>query len=241
MNDVVEDMSVDEGLSYFIGNPGKGVGKAFPKAERNYDAGTFYFNKVFSDGWLAQVSYTLSYLRGNWAGLFRPETGQLDPNITSDFDLVSLLTNRDGPLPGDRTHELKVYGAKDFIVTRWLDIDAGVTFRTHSGEPTNYYGAHPTYGVDESFLLPRGSGARLPWVHGVDTHLGVAIKLAKESSLVIGADIFNLFNFQAATAVDNTFTRSEVRPILNGTAADLPSKNATDHSSASLARSFARS
>ena len=47
-----------------------------------------------SNSWLAQVSYTYSYLRGNYAGLFRPETGQLDPNINSDFDLRSLLENR---------------------------------------------------------------------------------------------------------------------------------------------------
>ena len=56
-------------------------------------------------------SYTLSWLRGNIAGLFRPETGQLDPNINSDFDLISLLSNRSGYLPGDHRHSFKLFAA----------------------------------------------------------------------------------------------------------------------------------
>ncbi len=49
-------------------------------------------------------------------GSSSPETGQLDPNVNSDFDLVSLLPNRTGPLPGDRRHQIKVFGAKDFTI-----------------------------------------------------------------------------------------------------------------------------
>lgn len=224
MNSVIEDMSRDEGLTYFLGNPGEGIAKDFPKAARDYDAVTLYFNKIFSSGWLAQASYTISYLRGNYAGLFRPETRQLDPNINSDFDLVSLLPNREGPLPGDRTHQFKVYGAKDFDVTRWLGVNLGLSFRTRSGEPTNFLGAHPVYGGDEVFILPRGSGERLPWVHSFDGHLGLAYRLAKESELILSMDVFNIFNFQEVTAVDQTFTRSEVRPILDGTVDNVPGK-----------------
>lgn len=226
MNAIIEDMSRDDGLSYFLGNPGVGIAKDFPLASRDYDAVTLYFNKVFSNGWLAQASYTLSYLRGNWAGLFRPETGQLDPNINSDFDLVSLLANRDGVLPGDRTHQLKVFGAKDLQVTRWLNVNLGATFRTRSGEPTNFLGAHPTYGADEAFILPRGSGERLPWVHEFDGHVGAAWKLSRDSELIVGLDIFNIFNFQAVTATDNRYTGVEVRAISNGTVSDLPAADA---------------
>src|SRR6185369_11752376 len=116
LNRAIEDMSRDEANTYFIGNPGYGIARDFPKPVRDYDAGTVFFQKAFSSGWLGQASYTLSSLRGNYAGLFRPETGQLDPNINSDFDLRSLLVNHTGPLPGDRTHQLKLYGAKDFVL-----------------------------------------------------------------------------------------------------------------------------
>ena len=38
-------------------------------------------------------------MEGNYDGLYQVSTGQLDPNINSDFDLVSLTQNRNGPLP----------------------------------------------------------------------------------------------------------------------------------------------
>src|SRR5690606_33480187 len=110
-NRVVEDMSRDEATTYFIGNPGYGIAKDFPKARRIYDAVIVYFDKRFGRNWMMAGSYTLSWLRGNIAGVFRPETGQLDPNINSDFDLISLLDNRFGPLPGDRRHAIKVFTA----------------------------------------------------------------------------------------------------------------------------------
>src|SRR5205823_11643173 len=102
------------------------------------DAVSAYFTKSFSNNWLAQASYTYSYLRGNYAGLFRPETGQLDPNINSDFDLISLLDNRYGPLPGDATHQIKLFGAKVFPISNAMSIDLGVTYRGLSGSPMSY-------------------------------------------------------------------------------------------------------
>jgi hypothetical protein len=214
-------MSRDEAQTYFIGNPGSGIAKDFPKAERNYDAMTAFFQKTFADDWLAQVSYTLSYLRGNYAGLYRPETGQLDPNINSDFDLRSLSTNRTGPLPGDHTHDFKIFGARDFTLDSKQHVTVGSALRARSGAPTNYLGSHPLYGADEVFVLPRGSGDRLPWIYDVDLHLGYAFKLSSSSTLSITTDIFNLFNFQAVTARDERYTASDVQPIAGGNRGSL--------------------
>ena len=233
MNAVIEDMSRDDGSTYFIGNPSQGIARDFPAATRDYDQVTLYFTKNFSNQWLAQASYTLSYLRGNYPGLFRPESGQLDPNINSDFDLISLLPNRSGPLPGDRTHQLKIYGAKDFTVAKWLNINVGGTFRTYSGSPVSVLGGHVFYGPNEAFILPRGSYDRLPWVHTFDANLGFAFRLSKESELQLGVSIFNLFNFQAVTGVDQALTTDPVTPIPAdpatgrvADASDLPKKNA---------------
>jgi Carboxypeptidase regulatory-like domain/TonB dependent receptor len=220
-NRVIEDMSRDEAQTYFIGNPGYGIAKDFPKATRDYDAVTLYFQKSFGDLWLAQASYTASYLRGNWAGLFHPETGQLDPNINSDFDLITLLPNRQGPLPGDHTHSIKIYGAKDFILPGGVLVDLGLTFRTRSGEPATYFGSHPIYGTDQVYILPRGSGDRLPWVHDFDLHGGLGFKLGRESTLMVTMDMFNIFNFQGVIARDQRYTEDSVRPIVNGTPGDL--------------------
>jgi outer membrane receptor protein involved in Fe transport len=220
-NAVIEDMSRDEAQTYFLGNPGYGIASDFPKAQRNYDAVTFFFQKSFANTWLAQASYTVSSLRGNWAGLFRPENGQLDPNINSDFDLLSLLDNRYGPLPGDHTHQIKVFGAKDFIFKDRFLLNLGATYHSSSGSPTGYLGSHVTYGPDQAFILPRGSGARMPWAHGIDAHLGVGVKLAKESTAQLSIDAFNLFNFQAEVVRDQRYTQASVLPIKDGTAADL--------------------
>jgi TonB dependent receptor len=116
MGDVIEDMSRDEGTTYFLGNPGRGIAQDLPRARRDYDAVTAFFSKSFADSWFAQASDTWSSLRGNYAGLFRTETGQLDPNANSTFDIVSLLDNTDGPLPGDRTHVVKLFAAKEFLL-----------------------------------------------------------------------------------------------------------------------------
>jgi hypothetical protein len=209
MNEVIEDMSRDEAQTYFIGNPGHGVARDFPKATRDYDAVTVYLNKNFSDLWMAQVSYTWSSLRGNYSGLFRPESGQLDPNINSDFDLVSLLDNRTGPLPGDRTHSLKIFGAKEFVIGGSMSVNLGLTYTMTSGAPTNYMGSHYLYGPTEVFILPRGSGERLPLRHNVDSHLGFAYRLSKDSMIQLSVDVFNVFNFQGVTGIDQAYTAGE--------------------------------
>src|SRR6266700_591023 len=127
MNDVIEDMSRDEGTTFFLGNPGSGIASDFPTAQRNYDAGILTFTKIFSNLWLAQASYTLSYLRGNWEGLFRSQTAQLDPGTNSDFDLKSLTINRYGPLDADHLHEIKLFGARDIPVAPRHHINLGAT------------------------------------------------------------------------------------------------------------------
>ena len=221
MNNIVEDMSNDEGATFFIGNPGKGIASSFPDAKRNYDAGTAYFMKNFADQWLAQVSYTLSWLRGNIAGLYKAETGQLDPNSNATFDLKSLLINQNGDLPGDHRHSFKVYVAKDISVTKESTAQLGASFNAQSGGPTNYLGAHNLYGPDEVYILPRGSGERLPWNANVGTHLGYGWKFENGMSLGVTMDIFNLLNFQGALSTDQRYTRSRVSPIEGGTTGDL--------------------
>jgi hypothetical protein len=224
MNSVIEDMSRDDGNTYFLGNPGEGFAKDFPRAVRNYDAVTLYLNRTFADGWLAQTSYTWSRLYGNYPGLFRPETGQLDPNILSDFDLISLLPNRSGLLPYDRTHSVKVFGAKEFNISNQLSSSIGMSYRGTSGTPINYYGAHPDYGRDEAFVLQRGTGGRTPWVNTIDSNIGVNYRVGRNQVVSLTVDVFNLFNFQTATRVDETYTTESIYPLVGGTPADLPGK-----------------
>jgi hypothetical protein len=214
LNAAIEDMSRDEANSYFIGNPGYGIASDFPKATRDYDAVTLYFSKAFSDLWMAQVSYTWSYLRGNYAGLFRPETDQLDPNLNADFDLISLLPNRSGPLPGDRTHNIKAYGAKEFVLTGSFSLTLGLAYNGRSGAPLSYLASHPLYGEDEAFVLPRGSAGRGPWLHSIDAHLGGSYRITKDSAVQLSVDLFNMFNFAGWSAQDQTFSTNDINPYI---------------------------
>ncbi|MBM7118521.1 TonB-dependent receptor [Archangium primigenium] len=219
MNSVIEDMSRDDGNTYFLGNPGDGFAKDFPKAVRDYNAVTVLLNRTFDQGWLAQASYTWSRLTGNYPGLFRPENAQLDPNILSDFDLVSLLKNRSGLLPFDRTHAIKLFGAKEFRFSNALSASLGVSYRGNSGTPISYIGGHPLYGPSEAFILTRGTGGRTPWVNNIDGNIGVNYNITKTNQLSFTLDVFNVFNFQQIATVDSNYTLSSVLPIDGGKAA----------------------
>lgn len=225
LNYVIEDMSRDEANTYFIGNPGYGIATDFPKANRNYDAIILYMHKRFADHWLASASYTVSWLRGNISGLFRPESGQLDPNINSDFDLISLLDNRQGPLPGDHRHDIKVFGAGEIPLPGNNFILAGGALRARSGGPTNVMASHYLYGSNESFILPRGAGERLPWNFSVDTNTGFRHQFGKSYALSLTMDVFNVLNLQQTIAVDETYTTGDVNPIPGGSVSDLNGLN----------------
>jgi Carboxypeptidase regulatory-like domain/TonB dependent receptor len=217
LNNVIEDMSNDEANTYFIGNPGFGLAKTFPRADRRYFAATATLSKNFSDGWLAQASYTWSSLYGNFSGLFRPETGQLDPGINSDFDLKSLLPNRTGFLPADRTHFIKGFGSKTFDVSESISLRLGLAYEGRSGTPIDYLARHPIYGASEVYVLPRGSGGRLPWIHSLNASGAVVYRVTKTNSVEFNVDVFNFINAQATTAVSQQLSTLELQPVVTAT------------------------
>jgi len=228
LNRVVEDMSPDGARTYFIGNPGVGLGQDFPKATRTYDAATLFLQRSFAEQWLFQVSYTLASLRGNYEGLFRSETSELRPNNSSDFDLFSLTINREGPLPADRRHQFQAFAARELMLGPDLGIQLGLSYFGGSGTPYSHLGADEVYGPRQLFVLPRGSAGRLPWLHRLDTRLAVTYKLTKTLTASAGVDVFNLFNFQAPTAYDEEYTFVAVRPLQNGTREQLPELRRAD-------------
>ena len=212
----LEDMSLDNRATFFIGNPGYGIGSGFPTAQRNYDAGTLYFMKNFGDLWLVSASYTLSYLRGNIIGLFG-QNGELDPNHNAAFDTKTIMINSYGPLPGDNTHNIKIFGAKDWPINKENGVSTGVALRAHSGNPLDFFGADSIYGPGTYLLEPRGSGGRLPWVYDIDLNLGYRYSFDKDRTVTLGLDVFNLFGFQQVVAADENYTLANAVGTQNGT------------------------
>jgi hypothetical protein len=202
----LEDMSRDDGSTYFIGNPSLGIAKDFPKPERVYKALSLRLDKKMSKHWMAHANYTLTSLTGNYGGLLKESTGQLDPNMSSDFDLISLFPNRKGPLEGDIRHNIKAFAGGEVPIGARFLIDLGGSFRANSGAPVSYLGSHEQYGPGEAYLLPRGSAPRMPWIYNVDVRGGIGFALNKASRLSFAVDAFNVFNFQQATAVDQNYS-----------------------------------
>jgi hypothetical protein len=195
--------------------------RGFDKPSRNYNALQLTAAKRFSKSFMLQGSYTYSKLEGNFPGLFSPDSGQLDPNISSQYDLVELLTNRSGPLPHDRPHSAKLDGYYTFDLHNAGRVTTGMRLRAQSGVPRQTLGRHALYGQLESFILPRGSAGRTDMTANADLHVAWARHLGPNLDLEIFAEVFNLLNSQSQQAVDNEYTTDVVDPISGGEEADL--------------------
>ena len=195
--------------------------KNFDPPSRNYDAIELIAKKRPSGNSLLQASYTYSRALGNYPGLFSTETGQLDPNITSQYDLPDLMPNRYGASGLDRPHNLKVDGFYAFDLKKAGVFVVGGSFRAQSGLPANTLAAHTLYGQGESYLLPRGQNYRSPATSQLDTHLSYGYQLGKTTRLEGFIDIFNLLNSQTETSVDAIYSTQVSLPIVGGDSDDL--------------------
>jgi hypothetical protein len=266
LGNLIEDLSVDDGTNYFIGNPGTGpTGAAevarlmanpgsqpdsrcffrdpsvpeslgctgdFPKGVRDYEAYTLFFEKRLTEDqpWQFKFSYTVSFLNGNIGGGFAPNNGQLDPNLTSQFDLVSLLENRLGFLDFDHRHTIKFFGSFNFKKLGLEGLTLGVGVDTRSGRPVSHLGAHDLYGPSEAFALKRGSGGRLPWLTNANLFVEYKFNIVKGVTLAINANIFNFLNLKETVAVDQNYTFDPICPIAGGGVGDLGNLRIADGS-----------
>jgi len=227
----LEDFSLDEGASFWIGNPGQGIGSSLIRPERIYNGYTVSLSKAFDQGWLGQASYTYSTLEGNVAGFYNPEASaritDILPNVNSDFDLPALRVNRFGPLPSDARHQIKLHGAYQLQLSPAAALTFGAAYNARSGAPISAFGGYPAYGGNAVYLIPRGAVGRLPWVHQVDLHGTLDVRLSPSTTLSVGADCFNVLGSQQVVSVDQSYVappQTQAVPIPNGTIADLPSK-----------------
>jgi len=63
------------------------------------------------------------------------------------------------------------------------------------------------------FTTAPGEGERTPWIHVIDSNVGVNYRLGEDKVLSFTLDVFNLFNFQEATRVDEIYTTQDVLPL----------------------------
>lgn len=202
-----------------LGNPGFGLAKEAPEATRFYDGFSLSVMRPFANGFLALANYNLSWLRGNYAGLFQPETGQIDPNINTDFDTPMQNINRYRTLAGDQRHAFKIYAGKEIALPKEITIEVGGGYSARSGLPIQALGTDGSlrYGSGSVYLDVPNREFRTPWQHRLDMRLGLSARLRKDLRLGVSMDIFNVTNAQAATSVDQTYTYDSVLINANGT------------------------
>ena len=254
MRNVIEDGSFDDGDTYFIFNPGRNdpgtteaaacagdpltgrIPRCFGRAQRFYRGLEFTATKRFTNNYQFIASYVYSSLIGNYEGLFRNDNGQSDPNITSLFDLQSLLDNTYGRLPNDRPHQFKFNGS---YRTPFKLLISG-NFQMQSGIPFNQLGPHPVYGNNEQFIVQRGTAVvptvtaadpkfpnvvnsigsnRTPTTMNLDLGAYYPIQFGEKRELRLSMDWFNVFNSQRAITMDQTYQINSgatgVAPVLN--------------------------
>ena len=222
--------------NYLLTNPGPatpvtqaipGATVSFESPVHDYNAVEFTATRRLTGNWSLTSSYRWSRLTGNFEGFFRNDNGQSDPGISSLYDYptndptytavggplgfngdIRLLgTAGSGPLPLDRTHDVKLYGTYGFRVG--VNISVGVELE--SGAPLTAFAAHPIYdGGGEIPITARGAGfqtsdgfrTRTPWTKPFNAEASYVIKYGRHNLHLI-ADAFNLFNSQTILDYDS--------------------------------------
>jgi outer membrane receptor protein involved in Fe transport len=214
------DNEADAAFLRYKADAFQGVG-IFDKPKRTYNALVVSAERRFTKSVFLSASYTYSESRGNYPGLFSQETNQLDPNLTSMYDLPELMANRYGDLGSDRPHLVKLDGFYRLDAKEVGFFTFGASIRGQSGLPINTLGSHPYYGDGESYLVPRGAGGRMALTTRFDTHVAYGHALSDGMRLEAFVDVFNLFNQQPELAVDEIYTYSSLNPIVGGDQKDL--------------------
>ncbi len=181
-----------------------------PKAKREYWGLNIGIDKRLSDHWLFGFSYTLSSLKGNYSGLASSdEAGRNSPNGERAFDLWHFCFDKnlnpiDGVLPTDRPHFFKLYGSYVFP----FGLTVGTVMQAMSGVPMT-----EVWNVDGPGYFPynRANLGRTHFLFQTDFYAEYSLKLGRHSVL-LSANITNLFNSQSATTVFTQRYRYNITP-----------------------------
>jgi len=242
---IIEDVGVivpGVGEEYYECNPGygyslhvgHGTGKMdpkypeTPKAKREYYALNLSLDKRLANNWLAGFSYTWSHLVGNCSGLgATDEYGRVSPYVERMFDNWAMAVTKDlkyidGPLPTDRPHFFKFYGAYTFpfrlTVGAVLNAMSGVPFtETWSILGTYWYPFNRHHYRDEDGSI---KSKRTPFHWFANVYAEYNLKLGKYT-LNFNVNIDNIFDVKTAQRLYNYRTLYG----LNVTEDEILSKN----------------
>lgn len=200
-----------------------------PEYKRSYTGLEFFWERA-SEKLQLQGSYTFSRSRGNMEGYVNSTLEQEDPGLTQDFDHSLFMDGGYGPLPNDRTHVIKAFGAYKFS-NEW---SLGGNFVASSGRPVNCQGFVPlelagdydvgtltAYSASSFYCLgsnglrslhQRGDQGRTPWTWTLDLSATYTPRWA-DGKLKFKVDVYNVFN--NGRVVEYVETTEAARDVLN--------------------------
>ncbi|URL58664.1 TonB-dependent receptor [Luteibacter flocculans] len=173
----------------------------FPDLKRSYYSLDLYLEHHFADDWYGRIDYTFSRSYGNSEGQLKSDIGQLDPSVTQDWDAPEIMQYANGPLPNDRTHQLKAYGYWQ-ATQEWL---FGGNLAVATGRPKNCIGLDPVDAIQYGASYfecgfqpsPRGSKGRLPYTWNLDLNAEYRPMWAGQNQpLAFSATVFNVVGSQ---------------------------------------------
>ena len=222
---IIEDVGVivpGVGEVYYETNPGfgyslhvgHGTGKfdpkypETPKAKRDYYAVNLSLDKRLANNWLAGFSYTWSHLIGNTSGLgATDEYGRVSPYVERMFDNWAMAYDKnlkkiDGPLPTDRPHFFKLYGAYTFP----FRLTIGAVVNAMSGTPfterwsilsTYWYPFNRHHYRDEDGSI---KSKRTPFLWFANVYAEYNLRLGKYT-LNFNVNVDNIFDIKTARRI----------------------------------------
>jgi len=199
------------------------------KPKRDYMGFQLVFNKRYSHRWQMLGSILYSKSEGMANRIFGNSMNAEGPMFTDNTWMGSLnytINNLEGPLPFTPKLEFKVSGS---YTVPYIELDLGARFRFHSGRaiwtleeiPVHSEWANPPGGVIE----PGGVGSivsgdpnkpdYLPTQTILDFRAEKTFRISSYGSLSVVLDIFNLFNTNTPTSIDNQWEFGKVASVLD--------------------------
>lgn len=200
----------------------------YPTPRRRYHAVELKLEQTLRRRGFLGASYTWSQSYGDYEGLVNSTIRQTDVAVTQDFDQPGLLEGAYGWLANDRRHVFKLFGSFA-LGSEW---QVGLIARAQSGRPYSalgyyrdferpeaayaqfsFYTRHPDFTPDpeQPVLISRGMAGRSPWIANLDLSLHWQPELLQRR-LRLGLDVFNLFDFDRATVINEISEDVDANP-----------------------------
>jgi hypothetical protein len=187
------------------GNPGRGELQPYPGITRIYRALEISMSRTGRNGSSIGASYLLSSLEGNYEGYWDQTAGVNDPIGGAAFaPSLAATTYASGPLPNDRTHQVKAFGSTPLA----YGFAAGATVTWASGTPLSELGSTPLGAPYYVFLRPRGSLGRTPSIYDVSLRFAYEpVAFAGPLKPRVLADIYHVGNPRRPVVFDQVHYR----------------------------------